>query len=197
MEAYTRTHWAWWALTWRRLKSPGWNVVVYSNLSWKKKTVVWRTLRRWCTHTQHRSMARLKHSFHASTTWARTWRGKFFSAKILLPCVRKNNNEAPYTINTLVLSSPAPSHGPDTSNRWSPQPSGRVVSFVTWYQPCHRRSGCDQNILDVGKTLNGICMPSLECKHICSGINGSRARASKCCWTNSFCRMDHPKICSA
>ena len=36
-----RTHGAWWALTRRRPEFPGWNFVVYSNISWKKKKVVW------------------------------------------------------------------------------------------------------------------------------------------------------------
>ena len=35
------THRAWWALSWGRPEFPGWNVVVYSNISWKKKKVVW------------------------------------------------------------------------------------------------------------------------------------------------------------
>ena len=40
-------------------------------------------------------MARLQDSLHASTTWARTWRGKFSpAAKTVLLCIGKNNNEA-------------------------------------------------------------------------------------------------------
>ena len=41
VNAYQVTHGAWWALTWRRPEFPGWNVVVYSSISRKKKKVVW------------------------------------------------------------------------------------------------------------------------------------------------------------
>ena len=62
----------------------------------------------------------------------------------------------PYTINTLVLSSPAFSRGPDTSNRWSPQPSERLVTFCTCYQTCHRRLPSKCSWPRSCKTLNGI-----------------------------------------